>query len=132
MQTVTPNQPVVLPVTGGLFPGNLGQPQSGETWDIVYCPTGQFVDFTYDLASDGQPRGCSVAYDSVANTLTVTMATLTSLQNFGAGAQYGTWIVVYDTQPGPTHVAGAGRSAYFTYAATFSSAPRNLTVAVGY
>ena len=118
MSTITPNQSVALPVTGGLFPGNLGQPQSGETWDLVYCPTGQFVDFTYDIASDTQPRGSSVVYDSTANTLTVTMATLAALQSFDPGAQYGTWVALYDTQPGANHVAGAGRSAYFAFAAT--------------
>ncbi len=116
MKTLIPNMPAVLPVDGGLFPGNPGQPVSGETWDLVYCPTGQFVDFTYDDASDSQPRGCAVAYDPAANTLTVTMPTLAAMQAINSGSQYGTWVALYDTQPGAAHVAGAGRSAYFTFA----------------
>lgn len=123
MQTITPNTPAVLPVDGGLFPGNPGQSQSGETWDIVYCPTGQFVDFTNDDASNTQTNGCSVVYDPNANTLTVTMAPLAAMQAINAGSQYGTWVVLYDTQPGGVHVAGAGRSAYFTFAASQSSPP---------
>ena len=123
MQTIIPGQPVTLPVTGGLFPGNPGQPDSGETWDIIYCPTGQFVDFTIDAASNQQPNGCAVVYDPNANTLTVTMATLTAMQAINSVSQYGTWVALYDTQPGATHVAGAGRSAYFTFAATLPVTP---------
>lgn len=100
----------MLPVTGGGFPDD-----TTETWDILYCPNPPALDFGYNVSSNFAPAGCSVAYDPAANTLSVTMASLASLQAINPTVRGGTWAVVYNTQPGPFFPNGAGRSAFFSF-----------------
>jgi hypothetical protein len=57
-----------------------------------------------------------------------TLASLHAINAAYAQTNYGPWETVYDTQPGAAHVAGAGRSAYFTFAPF--APPTNLTITV--
>lgn len=112
MNTIIPGQTVALPVTGGGFPDN-----TTETWDILYCPNPPTLNFGYNMSSNFAPVGCSVVYDDGTNTLSVTMASLASLQAINPAVRYGTWAVVYNTQPGNSFPNGAGRSAFFNFTA---------------
>lgn len=124
MLTIYPGTPTALPVTGGDFPIDdiPGQSSSGEIWDLLYLPNGGSPDFAHggNPMSNNVPVGASVVYDPGSNTLTVTMPTLATIRAADASyatVNYGLWEIVYDTQPGSTHVASAGRSAYFQFAA---------------